>query len=172
MKNNKGFTGIGIILAIIAVLVVGGGAYYLGTKNSFIPQNTEVDNLEPIENTDEVNTEEPVVEFFHNQPGDIKSIIVKGENQWILAVDLLSRNPNWLPGVDSTGEFFINQNPRIRNLNVTENTKTYNCQQDVEASFLLNTAIFISNLQKASYKTVYFDIDGENITAMYQQCLP
>ncbi len=32
MKNNKGFIGIGLVLAIIAVLVVGGGAYYLGIK--------------------------------------------------------------------------------------------------------------------------------------------
>ncbi|OIO29277.1 hypothetical protein COX93_01600 [Candidatus Nomurabacteria bacterium CG_4_10_14_0_2_um_filter_30_12] len=171
MKNNKGFIGIGIILAIIIILIIGGIAYYLGIKNSLISQNIEVDNLKPVENSDEVDTEEPPIEFFHNQPGDIKSI-TKENNQWILAVDLLSRNPDWLPGVDSTGEFFINQNPKIRNLSVTENTKTYNCQQDVEASFLMNTAIFISNLQKASYKTVYFDINGTNVTAMYQQCLP
>ena len=36
MKNNKGFIGIGLVLAIIAVLVVGGGAYYLGIKNNSV----------------------------------------------------------------------------------------------------------------------------------------
>lgn len=171
MKNNKGFIWFNTILVIIAVFAMCFCVYYFWIKDSSIPQNTEVDNSKPLENNDEVSTEEPPVEFFHNQPGDIKSI-TKENNQWVLAVDLLTRNPKWLPGVDSTGEFFINQNPKIRNLNVTENTKTYNCQQDVEASFLMNTATFISNLQKASYKTVYFDIDGENITTIYQQCLP
>ncbi|OIO29275.1 hypothetical protein COX93_01610 [Candidatus Nomurabacteria bacterium CG_4_10_14_0_2_um_filter_30_12] len=52
MKNNKGFIGLGFILVIIAVLVVGGGAYYLGTKNSDVSKNTE-ENL-PVENQNNV----------------------------------------------------------------------------------------------------------------------
>lgn len=55
MKNNKGFIGLGLILAIIAVLVIGGGAYYLGTKNSSVPKNIE-ENL-PVENqNDSINS--------------------------------------------------------------------------------------------------------------------
>ena len=53
MKNNKGFLGLGLILAIIAVLVVGGGAYYLGTKNDSVPKSVE-NNL-PIETQDQNN---------------------------------------------------------------------------------------------------------------------
>ncbi|HAS80823.1 MAG: hypothetical protein UR25_C0004G0082 [Candidatus Nomurabacteria bacterium GW2011_GWE1_32_28] len=171
MKNNKGFVGVSLILSMIAVLAVGSGIYYWWMKNSLISQNLEIKNSKLVENSDKVDTEESLIEFFHNQPGDIKSI-TKDNNKWILEVDLLTRNLNWLPGIDSTGEFFINQNLKIRDLYVTENTKTYDCNQEVEANFLMDTLIFISNLQKATYKTVYFDIDGENITAMYQQCLP
>jgi len=45
MKNNKGFIGMGLILAIIAVLAIGGGAYYLGTKNGAEPKNVEKENV-------------------------------------------------------------------------------------------------------------------------------
>lgn len=39
MKNNKGFVGIGIIIALIAVFVIGGVVYYAGTKNNSVSQN-------------------------------------------------------------------------------------------------------------------------------------
>lgn len=47
MKNNKGFAPIAIVLIIIAVLVVGGIVYYVGTKNNSIPQNTQENNYQP-----------------------------------------------------------------------------------------------------------------------------
>jgi len=56
MKNDKGFVGLGLILAIIAVLVIGGGAYYLGTKNNSVPQNIEVNNNQPVENQNQNNS--------------------------------------------------------------------------------------------------------------------
>lgn len=52
MKNNKGFAGIGIILAIIAVLAVGGVAYFMGksSNNIQMPEiNTQTN--QPVENT-------------------------------------------------------------------------------------------------------------------------
>ena len=352
MKNNKGFIGLGLILAIIAVLVVGGGAYYLGTKKVSAPQNVAVDNLQSVEvkdlnnkivqddssiktykNTEAgysisypsnwffskssssnivdiqnmkvvnlpvggwklkddgtqiqievtpnmnykdiaeftkdpkwmlpqasiadrlardtdmtiggqnllvelymssrgqnydfvyngklykmsfssgsdtqyskdlkiftdllasflltekpfTNSETSSTEVFNNQPGAIKSITDKDNNQWMLAVDLLSRNPKWLPGVDSTGGFFVNQNTKVRNLNVTNATKTYNCGtgpdgNESSADVLQNTSSFISAIQadknKGNYNKEffgpvrYFDINGTNITAIYEQCLP
>jgi hypothetical protein len=165
MKNNKGFTGLGLILAVIVVLVIG-GVYYLWTKN------TTYDMYQPLPKENNINNEESVVEVFNNQPGAIKSITTKGDNQWVLAVDLLTKNPNWIPGVDNTGEFFINQNTKIRNLNVTKDTKAYICGVDSEPNVLQDIVIFISNIQEVSYKTAYFDINGTNITAIYQQCLP
>jgi hypothetical protein len=47
VKNNKGFTGMDFILAIIIVLIVGGGAYYVGTLkfvNNNVPKIENNDN--------------------------------------------------------------------------------------------------------------------------------
>lgn len=43
MKNNKGFAPVLIILAVFAVLAIGGGAYYIETKNAPVKENI-VDN--------------------------------------------------------------------------------------------------------------------------------
>lgn len=45
MKNNKGFVGLStILIIIIAILIVGSGAYYLGVKNNSILNNIEKNN--------------------------------------------------------------------------------------------------------------------------------
>lgn len=47
MKNNKGFVGIGIIIAIIAALIVGGGVVYYATNKSNQPSvNYTVQTIE------------------------------------------------------------------------------------------------------------------------------
>lgn len=157
------------------------GSFYKNGEPSFGPDEETYKKYLPVFDTilkdfkitqSITTSEDSSSETFENQPGAIKSIKVNGINNWTLAVDLLSKNPNWLPGVDSTGEFFINQNPKIRNLNVTRDTKAYNCGFDMKPDVLVNTTTFISNIQKSSYKTVYFDIKGTNITSIYQQCLP
>ncbi len=298
MKNNKGFIGLGLILAIIAVLAVGGGAYYLGTKNISVSKNTVVDNSQtvPAENQnidstlksniesflingpykpvnkndkvtckitlygyennfaytfsscsefdnnqklitggsfparfkydslykiisyneaadgegyrdsvkelfpvkfqdfiisrDEPNMEDISSEIFNKQPGAIKSITAKGNNQWTLAVDLLSINHKWVPGDDSGP--YVNQNTKIRNLLVTKDTKTYNCGADQKPDVLQNAVNYITNVQKnitqaksdikgriggpvelmTDWRTLNFDINGTNITAIYDICLP
>ncbi len=119
-------------------------------------------------------------EVFNNQPGAIKSITVTENNQWVLAVDLLTRNPNWVGGDPSTGGFFINQNSQIRNLNVNSTTKTYKCV-NTTANLLTDASSFITYMQnvkkswgqsnQADY-TAYFDINGANIITIYEQCLP
>lgn len=57
MKNNKGFIGIGILIAIIAALFVGGGAIYIATKNS-TPTLQKIGNnvLSPINQNTVVNS--------------------------------------------------------------------------------------------------------------------
>lgn len=50
MKYNKGFIGIGIIIAIVATLVVGGGAVYFATKTPTSPKNIGENNYQPQEN--------------------------------------------------------------------------------------------------------------------------
>lgn len=55
MNKSKGFVGLGLILAIIAVLIIGGGAYYLGTKNDYEPKNIVKENdYQPQENQNSV----------------------------------------------------------------------------------------------------------------------
>ncbi|MFH1608589.1 MAG: hypothetical protein ABH951_01045 [Patescibacteria group bacterium] len=58
MEKNKGFIGIGLIIAIIVgVLVVGGGAYYIGTKNDIVPENINMEeNNLPQDNVVDKNT--------------------------------------------------------------------------------------------------------------------
>jgi len=134
------------------------------------------------------NSEESSLEVFTKQPGAIKSIKSDGTNKWILAVDLLSSNPKWIPGVDSTGEFFINQNTKIRNLNITSSTKIQNCATQYSgyaSGFKNDLSSYINYVQDKINKaktdiglvgkfgyTSYFDIVGTNITAIYEQCLP
>mgnify|MGYP003393591755 CR=1 FL=1 len=62
MKNNKkGFVGIGIIIAIIAVLVVGGVAYYAGIKNNPGLENTiEGNDYQPAKNYNQDNQPAPL----------------------------------------------------------------------------------------------------------------
>ena len=46
MKNNKGFAPIAIVLIIIAVLAVGGVAYFAGKSSNSLPQNVVPDNYQ------------------------------------------------------------------------------------------------------------------------------
>lgn len=196
MKNNKGFA------IVVAVLAVGSIAYYTGKSSNTTSQNTlensaintpvvnsETKNKNTVTNN-QTSGEDSSNEVFNNQPGAVKSIIVKGSNQWVLAVDLLSGNSKWTPdGSDSNGRFFINQNTKIRNLTVTKDTKTYNCgggpdNNGANPNSLQNTSTFLAgiqtNINSGDYAynkdfvgpTYYFDINRSNITAIYQQCLP
>src|SRR3989344_6913100 len=45
MKTNKGFAPIALVLILVAILAVGGVAYYAGKNSNPAPQNTEVNNL-------------------------------------------------------------------------------------------------------------------------------
>lgn len=132
---------------------------------------------------------ETSTEIFNNQPGAIKSTTDQGNNQWTLAIDLLSSNPEWLPGVN---EKYLNQNTKIRNLIVTKDTKTYNCGIDSKPSVLQNVANYITSIQKyiaqakldsknrvggsvelmTDWRTLNFNVNGNNITAIYDICLP
>jgi len=123
---------------------------------------------------------------FKYQPGAILSIKVQNDSTWIFNINLLTRNPNWLPGVNNTGDFFLNLN-KIVNLTISIKTKTYKCEDRCKPETSSKTSDFIDKIQKTlgKYKndsekfgrksniyTAYFDIDGTTITAIYEQCLP
>lgn len=49
MKNNKAFAPILILIAVLAVLAIGGSAYYMGKSSTSAPQNTQDNNYQPTE---------------------------------------------------------------------------------------------------------------------------
>lgn len=182
-----------IIIVIALIVLVGIGAYLLGkNKNekiseTIVPETTTMErqvNLDTPEIAVASSSEDSTTEIFRNQPGAIKTIINQKDNEWLLTIDLLTRNPNWRPGEEI--DFFVNQNAKVRNLLVTEETKTYECN-NAKADTLRNTSNFMSDIQNNMMKrereaekfgtrtldyTSYFDISGSKITAIYQQCLP
>ncbi len=181
-----------VLLVILIILMIIALRFMYKNKETYFPslgqQKITTNNLNsynPNQNT-ATNNEESIAEIFTNQPGAVKSIIDKSNGQWVLAVDILTPNQNWMPGVDSTGGFFLNQNTKIRNLDVTSSTKMYSCGTETRPDVLQNTSIFIQNIQKriddynklngqqksVSYVSYYFDINGSNISAIYEQCLP
>ncbi len=159
-----------------------------------VVQNENVALNETANQTTQIsNSENPAQEVFRNHPGKVISIINRGEYLWSINVDILSPNPKWLPGVDGTGPFFINIDPKIRNLNITPATRAYVCGagpdgNETTADVLTDTKIFIDgqNIQNRlndinimtteqkiyNHVAYYFDINGANIGAIYQQCLP
>jgi hypothetical protein len=54
MKNSKGFAPVLILVAVLAVLAIGGGAYYFGTTNNPVPENTQEDNYQSQENQNNI----------------------------------------------------------------------------------------------------------------------
>lgn len=60
MGNNRGFIGIGAILAVVAVLAVGGIVYYAGTKNASLPDNPIVDNSQSKTGENTISQDAPI----------------------------------------------------------------------------------------------------------------
>ena len=69
MKNNKGFGLVAVLIITVIVLAVGGGAYYLGTKNGSISQ-TPVSSYQLQQNTQNV----PVINSNVSQNENQKSL--------------------------------------------------------------------------------------------------
>lgn len=111
-------------------------------------------------------SEESTTEVFKNQPGYIKSITSKGNGLWSIAVDLVTTNPDFLPGV--VGPRFLNQNTKIRNLNINSTTKIVpGCGQVFVSNdgFMKDTLKMLPNANP-----FYFDIKGGNISKMIESC--
>ncbi len=139
---------------------------YIGSEGNIV-----VDPGPPV-----VSDENADKEVFTLQPGAVKSI-----DGWTLSVDLLTPNQNWIPGVSSSGPFFLNQSQKIRNLKVTNDTIIYPCNPSSQ-----NISTYLASIQKrveeynnlspeqknGSYISYYFDIDGSTIYGIHDQCLP
>ena len=125
---------------------------------------------------------------FTGQPVAIQSIVKQPNGTWQFAIDVLSRNPNWVPGGEEP--LFLNRSPLIRHLSVTSATKTYACggnpnDNNTSAQLLEPTASYVAKLQSrleqiqtetqasvSQMVTVNMSADGTKITAIHAQCLP
>lgn len=137
---------------------------------SAIPENKSTTLISNERVTDEESTEEA----FQYQPGLVKTVASKGSGQWVISVDLLTHNKDWVPGGRS--DFFVNQNPRIRNLEITSETKSFECGEGSDgdattADVPVTNDVMVKAMEQVGY-TAYFDIQRTNITAVYEQCLP
>lgn len=112
-----------------------------------------------------------------NTPADIKSISLK-DNITYLSIDILSLNPDFLPGKT---QFFINQSTKLREVSINSNTKSYLCGAGADnnyttADISTSTTGLLDGIQNKllnkEYTTYYFDITDANVQAIYEQCLP
>ncbi len=188
-----------ILLMFLGLVIVGVGAYYIGFNSS--EESKEVPSPDKdcgfngekcIENNSNIQldveqkqpvleeTEDSPTESFKNQPGAIKSIKKDGSDKWVLSIDLLTRNPDWIPGAQNSGPFFFNQNQKIRELTLDSSTKISNCtsqNNNYASNFENNLQGFVKYAEKTTKEnnfgfTEYFDISGTKITTIYEQCLP
>jgi len=180
MKNTfkMGSIAVWVVIVILAILLIIG---FTSKKSG----NISIDKNQPQEQEQSIAGDE---EVFENSPGAIKSITLEGASEWVLEVDILTPNPEWLPGVN---EHFINQNTKIRTLSVTDKTKTYICNEN-NPNKLQTTTDFMQNIESnvgqaqsdiqhriggpielmTDWVTYYFDITGTDIIAIYYPCLP
>ena len=129
-----------------------------------------------IENSRKVKVDSASSKIYKMQAGEIKSIEVKNDSTWIIAIKLYRRNPLFQPGIDSL-PFFIDENRELRNLTVTNITKTFVCDGGGVANKLSKSVPYVNQIQHSmdqnrNYFTAYFDIEKSIVNAIYEQCLP
>lgn len=167
---NKGSAN---IILIILVVVLAGAVTYLAldkektspeTITSFSPTSIPSQSASPTQTP----TSQPS-QILMEQPGKIISLTSNGA-EWNVTIELLKRNPEWLPGVGNE-PFFIDQNESLT-VKASQDTKAYLCGTPSPTKDNWRPTTPGNLLKKDS--TVYFDIDVSNnfITAIYQQCLP
>lgn len=120
------------------------------------------------------------------QPGAVRAFDVTSEGP-IIKVDYLSANPNWLPGDDSSGGFFLNKNPKLRQLLISKDVKIFTCGGlggGPEVKFTGKLDDYVKTMKESvaynadGWAVYNFDVvatqngwDGD-IVNIYEQCLP
>ncbi len=175
-----------IILGFVTLLILGAGIFCYVTKyvnkdskqdrmlNTDIVQTEEAKEAELALKKEIEATEDSPNERFIEQPGEIKILKEISSEKWVMSLDILTRNPDWIPGEN---DFFINRNPKIRDYIITPSTRVYVCGEgldgnsttpDVEASF----TEYIRAIENDSHRVRYFDIRNGRVLSIYNQCLP
>ncbi len=185
--QQRGFTWMIVVLAL-ALVILGGGLYYAlhaprVSAPASAPEVVVTSTSTPTSPTSTVSEDIPK-ESFSKQPASVKSI-AKVDRSWSFALDLLTQNPKWIPGgIIDAGGFFINQSTKVRYLGIATDAKAFKCD-GANATREVTPASFVADVESilARAKTepgvvgefgyaAYFDIKGNAITGLYEQCLP
>ncbi|TSC60503.1 MAG: hypothetical protein LiPW15_381 [Parcubacteria group bacterium LiPW_15] len=112
-------------------------------------------------------------ETYKDQPAAVVAVSADGKT---VTLDFLARNPRWVPGSDLGGPFFLNDNPKLRDVSVNSSTKAFAfvCSSASGMAIVpISAATMISDLNSGSNSHIaYFDIEEGAIVAIHQQCLP
>jgi hypothetical protein len=155
--------------------------YYYAIHNGTCSSDTKVNALVSSQTTELVSAFKTLsltasTSNLTNQPGRINKVATASDG-WNLTIDLLQRNLNWKPGVDSTGPFFLDQK-KTMSFSLSSSAKAYNCTQGKSAVLTANNGDMTpTSPDQVIYSmdpqpVIYFDASGSNITAVYEQCLP
>ncbi len=117
--------------------------------------------------------ENPADEKRSSAPAEITAITEKNGITY-LTLDMLTINKDFKPGIT---DYFINQNPKIRDLSIAADAKAFNCDTNstptLSASLNDTITAIQQSLSGATAKVIYsFDIADGKINTIYQQCLP
>jgi peptidoglycan hydrolase-like protein with peptidoglycan-binding domain len=123
---------------------------------------------------------------YQNQSAQITSL-TSAQKGWTVSLELMGRNPNWLPGDDNSGPFYIDQNKSL-SLSIPSTAKAYACPHSANAATVSTPE---GNLELTTpgdliepktnsetsqitntHPVLYFDISGGSVSAIYQSCTP
>ena len=170
-KKKRIITTAIIVIAIVVWVII---AKTCKTQTPPIQETTTTNgNVQQWELTLEITApeEEPADEKRSAAPAEIKQIT---EKNWVtyLTLDMLTINSGSQLGAT---DFFINQNPKIRDIALAGNAKAFTCDTNsvptVSVSIKDTVTAIQQSLSGATTKITYsFDIVDGIINAIYQRC--
>lgn len=170
-KKKRIITTAIIVIAIVVWVII---AKTCKTQTPPIQETTTNRNVQQWKLTLEITApeEEPADEKRSSAPAEIKQIT---EKNWVtyLTLDMLTINSGSQLGAT---DFFINQNPKIRDIALAGDAKAFTCDTNsvptVSVSLKDTITAIQQSLSGATTKITYsFDIADGKINAIYQQCV-
>ena len=159
MKNKN--IAILIVIVVVASVVIFGA---LQKKQTIKKDELDVSNLNKVGN-------------IKDQYGRVKDVKT-APNGWLVTVDYIYRNPNWIPG--GSESFFLSTNVRTSELSIkNDETKFFKCggNKDISYGPVVPSKVeeFISQIKKELLErepSYVFDVTDNTIDVIYTQCLP
>lgn len=190
-----------IVGALVVGIIIGALAGYLAYakySSGLKYEGTRTDSHNSWEAKREISVNQSEINDaanFTDQPAAVQKIVADGKN-WTVSLDLLTRNPDFQPGLN---DFFLNQNPKVRVFSITPNTKMYKCDlgaddnattpdvmvapYDFMKAMVSSHSSMLAEYNRSisekfdykyerQYPTYYFDTEGSVVAAIREQCLP